>query len=171
MNIQSVVAQEPPQAAPGAVMHGRLGFDLSPVLADGALPVTIPVADQDHLLAGLEARLADEVGSLVDALYKFGRSAQAIGEELPQASYFGKCVTVLLSTLSFQMAYALLKDGDMPLLLDDGAQYLRKLGLCGDEFFREFRVEGRRFLAVALVEQGAACTHRGRQAGANVGDQ
>lgn len=139
--------------------------DLRTVLAGGAPPVAVPVAAQHDLLAHLEARLTDEVRDLVDALEKFGRGTQAISKELPPTSQTAKLVTLSLGTFGLQLAYALLKDGDLPLLRDDGAQYLHKLGLRGDELFREFDVDGRRFLTIALVEQQPAQVLQDRDAG------
>ena len=125
--------------------------DLPPVLADGAPPVAVPVAAQHDLIARLEARLANEVGHLVDALQQFSSATQAIRKELPANAQYGQLVTLFLGTASLQLAYALLKDGNLPLLLGDGAEHLQKLGLRFDELFRELDVDGRRFLAVALV--------------------
>lgn len=144
--------------------------NLGAVLADGALPVAVPVADENDLLAGLEARLADAVRNLVGALTEFGGIAQAINKELPLTAEFGKLITLFLGTSSLQVAYALMKDGDLPLLIGDGAQHLQKLGLGVDELFRELDVDGRRFLAVALVEQQPAQFPQRREAGAGTGD-
>ena len=84
---------------------------------------------------------------------RFSRRAQAIGEELPFNAQFGKLVTLLLSSMTLQLAQALLKDGDIPVLRDDGALYLQKLGLGLNDFLREVDLEGRRFLAVALIDK------------------
>src|SRR4051794_28985780 len=110
----------PVTTSPRNDRHGCSGIDLSTVLADGALPVATPIADEHDLLVGLEARLADGVRDFVGALIQFGGIAQTVHKELPLSSEFGKHITLLLSTFSLQIAYALLKDGDLPLLLDDG---------------------------------------------------
>ena len=143
------------------------GVDLGAVLADGALPVAVPITSQDDLLARLEARLADGMLDFSSALLEFARVSQSIHKELPLSAEFGKHITFFFSTFCLQFAYALFKDRDVPLLLDDGAQHLHKLGLSVDELFRELEVDGRRFLAIALVEQGAAHVLKDAQAGAN----
>lgn len=147
------------------------GLDLSTMLADGASPVTIPIPDENNLLSGLEARLAKEVERLISALNQFGGSAQAIHEKLPTTAQFGKLVTLLLGSFSFQMAQALGKDSHLPLLSDDGALRLHQLGLSRDEFFRELEIDGRRFLAIALIEDGGTQVFEDRDAAARTGDQ
>lgn len=143
----------PPSGLDGIATAPGAGLHLEAVPAERTPPVAVAVADQDDLLAAVEARLAEEVIRLADALTAFGRATQAIHEELPAASQFGKLITAFFSTFSFQIAYALLKDGNQPLLVDDGALCLHKMGLKCNEFFRELEMDGRRFLAVALVEQ------------------
>ncbi len=59
----------------------------------------------------------------------------------------------------------------MPLLRDDGAQYLHQLGLRVDELFREVDVDGRSFLAIAFVEQRPAKVAQQGDAGADAADQ
>ncbi|MGQ0711000.1 MAG: hypothetical protein ACT4NV_14785, partial [Rhodoferax sp.] len=59
----------------------------------------------------------------------------------------------------------------VPLLLDDGAQYLHKLGLRVNELFRELDMDGRRFLAIALPEQGHAQILKNRNAARSSGNQ
>ncbi len=145
--------------------------DLAPMLTDGAPPVTVPVTGQDDLLSSIEARLTQEVGDLAAALIRFDAAAQAIREELPVSFKFGKLITGFLGLFSLQLANALLKDGNTPLLLDDGAQYLHKLGLSVDELFRELDVDGRRFFAVAFVEQRPSQVAQQGDARAGTGDQ
>ena len=141
------------------------GLDLGAVLADGALPIAVAVADQNGLLAGIEARLTQEVGDLANALMAFGHATQSIREELPPGAKFGKLITGFFASLSLQFAHSMLKDRDKPLLLDDGAQYLHQLRLEMDEFVREIDVDGRRFLAVAFIEQSTAQIPERRKAG------
>lgn len=133
--------------------EGLLGTDLGTMSTDRALPVAVPVADQHQLLADLEARLTNEVLDLISALNKFSAGTQAICEELPLSSHLGKHVTGFLSAGSFQIAYALFKGRNKPLLLDDGVQQLLDMGLELKEFARELDLDGRRFLAVAFVDQ------------------
>ncbi|EAP1480023.1 hypothetical protein JMI38_001798 [Salmonella enterica] len=121
--------------------------------ADGTTPVSIPVSDEDNFLTGIEARLTQEVGDLADALLRFSSGTQRINKELPETSQFGKLITRFLSDGSFQLANALLKNGDKPLLLDDGALQLQELGLSLNDFIRELSLDGREFLAIALIKQ------------------
>ena len=124
-------------------------------MADGAAAITANDA-QNALLSNIEARLADEVLRLIDPIHEFGRRAQLIGKEIPDSANFCKLVTGFLGMASFQIAYALRKMADTPIFLDDGAGYLRKLGLELDDLFREVNLDGRKFLAVALVDQQPA---------------
>ncbi|EIY0667494.1 hypothetical protein MMC72_001620 [Salmonella enterica] len=123
--------------------------------ADRTTPVSLSVSDENDLLARIEARLTEEVRRLADALGCFSRNTQRISHELPDTSHFGKSVTLFLSLGSLQLANALLKNEDKPLLLNDGIEYLRELGLSLDDFIREIELDGRKFLAIALVDNHA----------------
>lgn len=105
------------------------------------------------LLADIEARLANEVRRLVDALREFGSRAQLVCKEIPDSAHFTKLVSSALVLISFQLAYALGKGLDKPIFFDDGAEYLRELNLCLSDFVREIDLDGRRFLAIALIDQ------------------
>lgn len=126
---------------------------LCPNLADRALPVSLPVTIEDNCLSTVEARLAEEILVLTTALQKFGVFSKGVSEELPDSAEFGKLVTGLLSLLCFQFSDSLLKDMDSPILLSDGSEHLLKLGLSLNDAFREINLEGRKFLAVALIDQ------------------
>lgn len=129
--------------------------DLQPVvdLVNWALctPIT-PQTDNETEKPDPETRLAREVKSLAEALEHFSRNTQRISDELPDTSCFGKSVTQFLSSGSLQVANALLRNGDKPLLADDGVEYLRELSLDLDDFIREIELDGRKFLAIALVD-------------------
>lgn len=141
-------------------LMSRLGIsfeeetDLQPVadLVNWALhtPIT-PQTDNETEKPDPETRLAGEVKSLAEALEHFSRNTQCISNELPDTARFGKSVTQFLSSGSLQVANALLRNGDRPLLSDDGAEYLRELSLDLGDFIREVELDGRRFLAIALV--------------------
>ncbi|MFG0598414.1 hypothetical protein ACF8OH_27190 [Delftia sp. WSY_9] len=134
---------------------GRGGFNLD---CPGT-GVTDSVVGEDAqnalVLANIEARLAQEVRGLIGSLDQFGRSAQGIYVEIPDGAHFCKAITSFLALLSLQIAYALTKGLDKSVFFDDGAQYLRELDLDLGEFVRELTLDGRRFLAVALVDQQA----------------
>lgn len=108
---------------------------------------------KNALLAGVEARLTQKVRGLVSALDQFGRRTQLIGKDFPDCAKFCKLVAGSLTLLGFQFAYAFDKGLDTPIFFDDGAKYLADLGLGLDEFVREIDLDGRRFLAVALIDQ------------------
>lgn len=145
---------EPIKRDPGTCTHqacssrGGLRTDF----ADRTTPVPLTISNENSLLARIEARLTEEVKRLADALGRFSRNTQCISHELPDTSHFGKSVTLLLSLGSLQIANALLKNGDKPLLLDDGVEYLRELGLGLNDFIREVELDGRKFLAIALID-------------------
>ena len=164
MHQPSEIVNHPSSSAAGdRLSHGRTSVGAE--LANRALPKTLAVPDKDSLLASIETRLTEEVLDLCTALLKFGNGARAIGEELPLSAHFGKHITAFLGSLSLQLAYALLKDRDKPLLLDDGAQKLAELGLHLHQFVREVDLDGRRFLAVALLDEQAAQVREGARAG------
>lgn len=109
---------------------------------------------QDALvLADIEARLTQQVRWLIAALTEFGGSAQLICKEIPDGAHFTKLVSSALVLISFQLAYAFGKGLDKPIFFDDGAEYLRELNLSLSDFVREIDLDGRRFLAIALVDQ------------------
>lgn len=134
-------------------LRGFLGLDSG---AAEAAVGKVPPELQDALLSRVEARLAEEVRRLVGSLDQFSRRAQLIGELLPNDADFRKAVTGFLSLLCLQFAHSLRKGLDKPIFLDDGAEYLRELNLSLNDLVREISLDGRRFLAVALVEQGSS---------------
>ncbi|MGG6075183.1 hypothetical protein ACQSGI_24805 [Salmonella enterica] len=132
--------------------------DLQPVvdlvnwaLCTPATPQT-DASDENNPLARIETRLTEEVVNLADTLRRFSQNIRHISHELPDTSQFGKLITRFFSDSSLQVANALLKNSDKPLLLDDGVEYLRGLGIGLDDFIREIELDGRKFLAVAIVD-------------------
>ncbi len=148
----------------GSLGPGSAGLNLGSALAEGAMDRGARAA-HDALLAGIEARLADEVRGLVASLEKFGRRTQLISKELPDRAHFSKAVTGFLSLLGFQFAYALGKDLDSRILLDDGAEYLRKLGLRGEDLFCELSLDGRRYVAIACIDDNLGDSKHGTDGG------
>lgn len=117
----------------------------------------IPVVNEDALLAlDVETRLTEEVRRLISALREFGGLAQTISKELPLSSKYSQLVAITLGLVSLQFSNALSKGLDKPIFLDDGAVYLKELGLGIDDLFREVDLEGRRFLAIALIDESAS---------------
>lgn len=133
--------------------NGGVGFDPDFGVA-GAAGAKPALNAQDALvLANVEARLTEEVRRLINSLNQFSRRTQGICVEVPDAAHFSKLVTSFLGLLGLQLAHALGKGLDRPIFFDDGAEYLRELNLCLSDFVREVDLDGRRFLAVALVDE------------------
>lgn len=136
-------------------VEGRVAGNGEAGLAEGAVGGVLSDV-QNALLASIEARLADEVLRLIDPIHQFGVRAQLIGKEIPDGAQFCKLITSLLALTAFQHAYALRQMADTPIFVDDGAGYLRKLGLELKDLFREVELDGRKFMAVALIDQQTA---------------
>jgi len=127
------------------------GFDLVADFAKAAQPVALPVMNEDALFASIETRLTKEMRDLALVLQQFSRRAQLIGEDLPASAQFCKLVTGFLSLVSLQLAAALSQGLDEGIFLDDGRQYLAQLHLSLDDLIREVDLDGRKFMAVALI--------------------
>lgn len=130
-----------------------VGLDLHFAAARVAETVDACVSQDALVLADIEARLTQQVRGLIAALTEFGGSAQLVCKEIPDSAHFTKLVSSALVLISFQLAYALGKGLDKPIFFDDGAEYLRELNLCLSDFVREIDLDGRRFLAIALIDQ------------------
>jgi hypothetical protein len=130
-----------------------IGLDLHFPAARVAEAVDTGVSQDALVLADIEARLTQQVRGLIAALTEFGGSAQLICKEIPDNAHFTKLVSSALVLIGFQLAYALGKGLDKPIFFDDGAEYLRELNLCLSDFAREIDLDGRRFLAIALINQ------------------
>jgi hypothetical protein len=163
-SIPGQVNSAPAGTPAGEAMIGVPNLAFS--VADGAEGVSV-VDLQNAYLVGMEARLTREVKGLIGTLSQFGSRAQLISEELPVGAEFSKRVTLLLALLSLQLANALGQGLDKPIFFDDGALYLKQLGLGLDDFIREVDLDGRRFLCVALTDQGTA---KGFDVGQDAGD-
>ncbi len=102
---------------------------------------------------------------LIRALNQFGLRAQLIGKDAPDRADFCQAVASLLSLSSLQFAYALAKSMERGIFVDGGRQYLAELHLGVQDLFREVSLEGRRFLAVALVDERSGNRSHGPQGG------
>ncbi|GAB2471900.1 hypothetical protein GCM10027082_24270 [Comamonas humi] len=129
----------------------REGLVLNPAEVTAEVPV--PVVDENALLAILEARLADEMRGLGLSLREFALRTKAIREEIPKSAKFCKLVAGFFPLAAFQLADALLSETQGFTFKDDGALYLKQLGLEIEDFVRELDLEGRKFLAVAFVDK------------------
>jgi hypothetical protein len=138
--------------APSAVVDGRpaveVAIDLAQRTNSGVLTDV-----ENALLAGIETRLTEGMLRLSRSLAEFGSRAQAIGMELPETAQFCKLITSLLALMGFQFAHAVIKGAEKRVFLNDGSEYLKELGLECQDFIREVDLDGRRFLAIALIAE------------------
>ncbi|WP_162598159.1 hypothetical protein [Pseudomonas aeruginosa] len=151
-------AVQPDDAAAGKPRSGTVPCDLGQgdsVVAGRADQAMGPPDDLEYrlVLSDIEAGLTEEMRRLVLALAEFADRAKLIGESVPTDAHFTKLVTQLFALLGFQVANALGKSMDRSIFFDDGRQYLADLGLSLNEFIREVDLDGRRFLAVALIDK------------------
>lgn len=140
-------------AAPTCVFDGHALSGLVPGFTEGAAPVPTAVVNQNTLLAGIEARLTNEMRGLALSLAEFARRTKAIREEIPDGADFCKLVAGFLPLTAFQLSDAILRAPQGFTFEDDGAVYLKQLGLELQDFVREFDFEGRKFLAVAFLDK------------------
>lgn len=114
------------------------------------------VEAQNDLLAGIEARLAEEMRGLALSLSEFGCRTKAIREEIPDSAQFCKLVAGCLPLFALQLSDAILRAPKGFTFEDDGALYLKQLGLELKDFVREIDLEGRKFLAVAFLDKSGS---------------
>lgn len=119
----------------------------------GASAVAAPEHQDTLVLADIETRLAQEVRGLIVSIGETVKRQQLICKELPDSARFCKLITGTHRLVLLQFAYALSKGVDERILFDDGAQYLRQVGLSLNELFCEVNLNGRRFQAVAFIDQ------------------
>ena len=108
---------------------------------------------QDALLADIETRLTQEMLRLVGPLREFARRSQLIREEIPDSAQFCKLISAALPIVSLQVANAFLESAKKNTFAGDGVLYLNDIGLRLNDFVREVDLDGRKFLAVALIER------------------
>ena len=120
------------------------------------------ISDEENAdLAVIEAKLADEMIGLGNFLKAFALRTKAIREEIPDSAQFCKLVAGFFPLMAFQLSEAFLCPKHRFTFQDDGALYLQQLGLKVNDFAREIDLEGRKFLAVALLDHGAADVRNG----------
>lgn len=140
---------------PSSVAHmrehrplGNLDADLAQVAHGSVLRDA-----QNALLTSIEARLAKEMIGLVASITQFVGRSELICEEIPDSAQFCKLISGSIRLTCLQFAVALGKGLDKPIFFDDGRQYLADLNLSLNELFREVDLDGRRFMAIALVDK------------------
>ena len=77
-------------------------------LADRAVGLS-SVDEQNRLLTGIEARLANEMRGLGLTLAEFARRTKAIREEIPDSAQFCKLIAGCLPLFAFQLSDAILR--------------------------------------------------------------
>ena len=138
-----------PRVNASAALAGLQGDTKPTTRAEGLASVD----EQNRLLAGIETRLANEMRGLGLTLREFAFRTKAIREEIPADAQFCKLVTGFFPLLAFQLSNSLLSDTKRFTFEDDGALYLHELGLEVEDFARQVDLEGRKFLAVALIDK------------------
>lgn len=123
------------------------------VVANGAFGAAVVDAQDSLLLADIEARLTREMHGLALSLREFAGRTKAIREEIPESAKFCKLVTGFFPLTALHIANALLSEAQSFTFKDDGALYLKQLGLELNDFVREIDLEGGKFLAVAFVDK------------------
>lgn len=124
--------------------------------ADHAVRTVVDGQGREHnlVLADIEARLTQEMRGLALSLAEFAFRTQAIREEIPDSAHFCKLIAGIFPLAAFQFADAVLRAPQSFTFEDDGAMYLKQLGLEVKDFVREVDLEGRKFLAVAFLDKG-----------------
>jgi hypothetical protein len=150
----SVAASSPAGFAP--VVDGRVLRDLNAVPRARGTEQNAPIHRglHDDLSPSVEARLTEEVDRLITALRQFAARAKSIGEAAPGGG-LDQLVPVLFSLVGLQFANAFSRDTKGLGLLCCSPEYFEQLHLKLSDAVREVRLDGRRFLAVALVDQEA----------------
>lgn len=129
------------------------GLQRDPELAGGAEDLPC-VDEQDRfLLANIEARLTNEMQGLALTLQQFALRTKTIREEIPVRAKFCKLVAGFFPLVAFQLADAILSSPKGFTFEDDGALYLKELGLEIKDFVREVDLEGHKFLAVSFLDK------------------
>lgn len=103
----------------------------------------------------IHAELTDELRRLVGILGEFGARFEAIRDRISSERELSQLVSIALVLTRLQLQDALLQGVDEGILLDDGAEYLRQLGLCLEDAFREVRLDGRDFVCIAKIDKRA----------------
>lgn len=123
--------------------------------AGGAVSHSSVDKQNDLLLVDIEARLTDEVRSLVLALKQFSRGAQGIREEmraLPDADVLQR-VPLAFGLMCLQLADAIEKFSDSGILLKDDVLNISRLLSHLDEAFQKVELDGKQFLAIPLCDE------------------
>lgn len=128
--------------------HGERGF------AGGAGAVGAPEHQDALVLANIEARLTQEVLGLMGAVREFAGRTQAIREEIPNGADLCQFVAFFLACSSLNLANGVGLSLVKGIFRNGGREYLDELGLQVNELFREVDLDGQRFLAVALTNEG-----------------
>lgn len=135
---------------------GQDFFDCKRGLTGGASAVTAPEHQDALLLADIETRLTHEVLGLMSFVREFAGRTQAIRKEIPDGADLYQFVSFFLASSSLNLANAVGLSLVRGIFRNGGREYLDELGLQVNELFREVELDGKRFLAVALTNEGNA---------------
>lgn len=114
---------------------------------------TLPEHEDALLLADIEARLTEEVHGLIRSIEQFGLRSKLISEEIPNSSKFAQLIASTLTLSSFHFAYALRKGADKGIFFYDTSHDFGQFSLSLEDRFRQINLDGRKFLAVALIDE------------------
>jgi len=133
--------------------HGGSFFNRDVGATGDALSVVLGKNQDALLLSDIEARLTNDVKGIILSLTEFAGSSQSICKEIPANAHFCKLIASTLQLFSLQIAVALGQGLNKPIFSDDGRQYLADLGLSLNDLIREIDLDGRKFMAIALVDK------------------
>ncbi len=103
--------------------------------------------------ADIQARLANEMRNLGTVLNEFVIRLEGIRKDTPAGCEFSQLVTRTIQLLFLQLSATAFQLSDTSILLDDGREYLRKMGLCIEDAFREVRLDGRDYVCIAKINK------------------
>ena len=147
-----VVGEAAAPAAQGDCGHGLPDGESGFAARAGA--VGSPEHENALVLADIEARLTHEVLGLMGAVREFAGRTQAIRKEIPDGADLYQFVAFFLACSSLNLANAVGLSLVNGIFRNGGREYLEELGLQVNELFREVSLDGQRFLAVALTNEG-----------------
>lgn len=149
------------QARPSTLGQGDIGTTTGADKPVGAI-AHVDGIQGDTLIPNIEARVTGEVLRLMGAVKEFGLGLQLIRKEIPPNAYFSQSITLFLALSSLNLSNALGLSVMRGIFRDGGREYITQLEMDVKHLFREINLDGRRFLAVALVDEGTSQVFDGR---------
>lgn len=122
--------------------------------AFGTAPdATTVFSERDKVMADIEARLAEECRKFCAAAFDAARKTAAIREEIPEGADFAKLMVGMLPLYFFHFGEAFSHCVDEGILVDDGASYLKKVGLRLGDLSHQIILDGRQFYLVPAIDK------------------